>query len=619
MNLRRTLLTTCALLAGSAPASYAQTPFDFQGLLTNPNAPALSASSLNTSGGTKLDVAASGQINVKQFPYLAKCDGVTDDTSAFQAAFAFAASEPTGDTITVPAGRCKVSAALPLTLTGNTAVTLRGSGRDISEIVWSGSTNGLQVTLNSTGFSYMRTANNPAPVFHLDGISLVSSSATPTGAALTITSNAVSNAASGGGLAPQVKLHDLGIHGTALTTGGWHDGVSVSNLPSGMQWDDGYIVFANQPPPYASVGNGIHIQGGTPDANNNVSVVSALYFLSKITIQNANHGVDVGPGVQDVDMDKVGGNAAWFVYAANVVSLNSGPGGQLGTMRMAHSNPTGYYGSWHSVNVGYITLQDNQPQPFALSPTTNYVAFEFLEQDTALPNGGVVHGDGGLIDVKDNKIVLNCRNRSGASCIGVHIHKDFDVVGGYNPDMVTGNHFSLMDTAVVVDGPAVGTMVMGNEINNTTLKYILPDYNYTINNMINGHMEGFNSTGDPINTPGNVVQSGFTTTAQLLTTAAGLANNAAVSVASGSSASDAPPINQQFTDVTSIGLGSAVGVRMSPLVGFEQTIWNDTTQPITVYVPSGMTLDGGASVSVAAGARYRAACLTTTVCKRTSS
>lgn len=67
------------------------------------------------------DFTGSVPINVKTFPYLAKGDGVTDDTTAIQAAVTACAI---GGTIFIPDGRYKLTSAIRLTQ----PITIRGNG-----------------------------------------------------------------------------------------------------------------------------------------------------------------------------------------------------------------------------------------------------------------------------------------------------------------------------------------------------------------------------------------------------------------------------------------------------------------------------------------------------------
>ena len=419
-----------AMLAGAllATTAHAQTPFNF----SSSGSPASSYAPLNAAGATKLDVtgpmentngalrplANSDSVNV--LDQGARCDGVTDDTAAFNDAFAAALAKASGSAILIPAGRCIVSAELDLTISGNKSIRLRGEGRDVSEIVWSGSTNGLVVTLAGTSYSWLRTPATPAPVFHMDGISLVSARSGIGGTALTITSAAIPSQVGG---APQVLLHDVGIHGTANSAQGWHDGAAISNLPSGLHWDEGYIWLANVSPPFNSVGNAISLRGGPEDGNGCVSLISSLYYLSNINVQNAAHAVDIGSGVQDVDMDRVGGDANWFVYAYQRAAC-----GGTGSIRLSNSNPVGYNGSVHVENIENTWLTDNQPQAFQ-GPSVGagwapYTAFDFV--------GSIANeGSPGYINIANNQIT-GLASHGNQPWVGISINKDFDVVTALN-------------------------------------------------------------------------------------------------------------------------------------------------------------------------------------------
>lgn len=481
---------TGVLLAGTAQA---QTPFGFSGT----GAPASSYAPLNAAGATKLDVtgpktttngtsrvlANSDVVNV--LDQGAKCDGSTDDTAAFNASFSAALAKSGGSAILVPAGRCIVSTTLALTVTGNKSINLRGEGRDVSEIVWSSASNGLTVTLSGSSFSYGRTPANPSPVFHMDGLSLVSARSDIGGTALTITSTATPN---NNGFTPRIRLHDIGVHGTVNGSQGWHDGIAVSNLPSGITFDDGYIILANVAPPFNSVGNAIALRGGPEDANGCVAMVSSLYFLSNITIQNAGHGIDVGSGVQDVDMDRVGGNANWFLYVYQRAVC-----GATGSIRMANSNPSGYNGSVHIENTDNTWLTNNQPQPYQGSGSASYTAFDFLGSIST-------SGSPGNINITANQITGNA-SHGGNKWTGISINKAYDTVGAFNETVISANQISLLDAPVQVFNQARNVLLVGNTINNWlgTSPYVLAlDGNYSVMNNLNGVMEGYNSVSSPL-------------------------------------------------------------------------------------------------------------------------
>jgi hypothetical protein len=423
----------------------------------------LLATSLSTEG----QMVDSGSLPVNVMAFGAKCDNATtDDTQAFQNAAAAVARRPTGGALYIPGGRCKVSSTLTFALSGNTSLELAGEGRDVSEIVFTNAT-GDGIDISESGQSWwMRTVANPAAVLRIHDVSLVYAGPGINGIALNI-----SNAGTAvNALSPRVKISNLGIHGTVNGFQGWHDGISYVGMPSGLTVDDAYMVFANVSFPYSSVGSGVHIAGG-PVVSGSSRPLSALYYFTNITIQNAHHGIDIGEGVQGIYMDRVGGNADWFTYATQ-----PSDNGDTGSIAITNSNQAGYYGSVYINNVEYVWLNKNQLQPFG---SGNYNAIE-------LHNGGV-------FNIDDNTVI---------GILGPHTGKwqalfmdkiPADALGGYAQQLIHNNHISLLDYGIELTSNVKNTVIEGNDFNNVTHPYIIQNDDYAENNIINGVIETHNS------------------------------------------------------------------------------------------------------------------------------
>jgi hypothetical protein len=65
-------------------------------------------------------------VSVKDAPFNAKGDGVTDDTAAIQAAITWAQSQANGSRVVLPAGQCRTTR--PLTISGAKSIELVGTG-----------------------------------------------------------------------------------------------------------------------------------------------------------------------------------------------------------------------------------------------------------------------------------------------------------------------------------------------------------------------------------------------------------------------------------------------------------------------------------------------------------
>jgi hypothetical protein len=95
-------------------------------------------------------------VNVKDAPYNAKCDGVTDDTAAFASARGAAMSagagvDGQGKVLSVPAGKCRVN----LSIAGS-QITIRGAGRRSTILI--PATNAPVITLDSTATAIQSSA-----------------------------------------------------------------------------------------------------------------------------------------------------------------------------------------------------------------------------------------------------------------------------------------------------------------------------------------------------------------------------------------------------------------------------------------------------------------------------
>jgi|HubBroStandDraft_6_1064221.scaffolds.fasta_scaffold152801_1 hypothetical protein len=77
-------------------------------------------------------------------PAAAKCDGVTDNTAAIQAAVNAAGKVQGGAVVTIPAGVCAVFGRIPVT--GQNGVTIQGAGQTRTFIVQHASSNIFQIT-----------------------------------------------------------------------------------------------------------------------------------------------------------------------------------------------------------------------------------------------------------------------------------------------------------------------------------------------------------------------------------------------------------------------------------------------------------------------------------------
>jgi hypothetical protein len=104
--------------------------------------------------------------------YGAVCDGVTDDAAALQRAFAVADS--TAGTLVFPMGSCISSA--PLTLSGNSNVTIQGQSRGQSLLTFTGTTGGI--VYGAAGAGWSSTGNYSRAFFRVSNMSILTTRAT---------------------------------------------------------------------------------------------------------------------------------------------------------------------------------------------------------------------------------------------------------------------------------------------------------------------------------------------------------------------------------------------------------------------------------------------------------
>lgn len=104
----------------------------------------------------------------------AKFDGVTDDSSAWIRMLSAALNASSfGVQVSVPPGRTVLSQTLEIHLAGNKALSLRGAGSDVTELVWTAPVDGLTVSFDDAATN-SRDAFASGGKFSFEGISLVS-------------------------------------------------------------------------------------------------------------------------------------------------------------------------------------------------------------------------------------------------------------------------------------------------------------------------------------------------------------------------------------------------------------------------------------------------------------
>jgi hypothetical protein len=110
---------------------------------------------------------------VSPLQFGARFDGLTDDTDAWNLTVAAALNASSfGAEIAVPPGRSLLSRTLLVSLSGNIALSLRGSGSDVSELVWTEPVDGIVVEFKD-GATNSRDAFATGAKFAFEGLSLI--------------------------------------------------------------------------------------------------------------------------------------------------------------------------------------------------------------------------------------------------------------------------------------------------------------------------------------------------------------------------------------------------------------------------------------------------------------
>lgn len=226
-------------------------------------------------------------VNVEDFG--ARCNGTTDDTTAFQAAFAAATNaslHPRGAQVQIPAGTCVTSATISATLTSTGDFAIRGRGKAVSIIKVVSATDGIDLSI-----SHASTATLGGNVELSDFAIYTTAAVTPGIAGIKLTGTG-----SGGvGDGPSYSvIKDVQIGGTAAVGQYFYNGIDIEQLAS-VKIDRVMVnVLFNQAP---WAGNGILINGGDashPYAGYDITGVRiGGMYAAGIRMTNDLQGIDI--------------------------------------------------------------------------------------------------------------------------------------------------------------------------------------------------------------------------------------------------------------------------------------------------------------------------------------
>lgn len=447
IQFRHVLLATGAMIS----FAHAQTPFQFSGTSTGvaPSSAAipLSAAALNAAGALKADASAlsplqakvdaayslairTGDVlNVRAFG--AKCDG-SDDTAAIQAALSKAAAAPYNAVVYSPGGRCFMNAALMMSI-ASAGVKILGDGPDASEWVFSGDTDGLDVTFASGGW-WLR--NNGASLtgasVEISGLGFVTNNPTAsglgTGTAIKVLGDNVT-----GRPGPNTSARNVAFRGLGGSQG-WARGIYMfqvaNHILADVKWTG-----KNQ----STAGIAIEI-AGTPVSNEATGIV-----IENPTATFADVAIKIGPGIQGVS-----------VVDPNFTAVNYGvdweiPAGQLEDGLFV----TGGY-------IGYNKAAVKTANIYDLNVHHNY----FLP--AAAGTTAVQAANAGLLSVTGNTVRGSFRPGEAF----VYASRDSTVPVQYG-SLIADNVVSNMGGTTIQFGPGyVGPLTIGNNaFNSNALDY----------------------------------------------------------------------------------------------------------------------------------------------------
>lgn len=286
----------------------------------------------------------------------AKCDGVTDDTVAFQAAFAAVTATATGKgrAVLVPAGRCMVSATLTLALVQNQSVSITGRGQDISELFWTSDTDGITVTETGAHNSPARDGSAVSGTkFAISGVSLVRQRATTGHTALLVNGNADNN---NGNNSPVTQIRDVSIHGSSLG-GGWTRAIDLYETAtaeiSDVALTAGYTVggAGGFQDIYTNLGDGISIRGLPSGAPGYGCYYATDVHITNVRTTGFNNGTLIGDCIQGVSIV----NMTTLFNNIGFVWLNTAPYQQDG-LWISNSNFNDKIGGIQTVYLNLVTI-----------------------------------------------------------------------------------------------------------------------------------------------------------------------------------------------------------------------------------------------------------------------
>ena len=319
-----------------------------------------------------------------------------------------------------------VSGTLTATLSGNTALTIRGSGADVTELVFSG-TDGVVVTYSSNA-DYRRDTATGAKL-RVVGLSVVQAS---TGVGFDGLRVVGDSANANGAIEPATTVEEVTLRGTSAG-GSWLNNLVYQDVANTQTSAVSIIAGSNVT---ASTSNGVVIR-------TTGSRYATLHAVNDLNTWQCDKGMSIAEriqGVEVVNSNFTGGN--YGIYWNSV-----GRQEQLSVVNCQFSTLAGGVYVYNVQNVQLLNNTFYNQNAYASSPG-HWVAIGLAEADTCQVLGNGISG-----------------GNSGTE-IGIQIANDLAVVGAARPIAISGNTLAnLLGQALVVGSNAASVLFTGNSVN----------------------------------------------------------------------------------------------------------------------------------------------------------
>lgn len=406
------------------------------------SAPAWAQPAARAAGHGEDPAASDSAIDVRALG--AKCDGAdtSSDTPAFVRAAAAAQARPFGSVIRVPAGRCMLSAPIAATLRGNQSLAIRGEGSDVSELVFTGGTDGIALRLGGSGADgrgetfFQRSGPDTGTVARVEGLSLVRDAPDTGGIALDL--DGLTNGNNG---VVQAVVRDVTMRGSA-GRGGWDKGVRLHR-----------ICMANLRDLTFHAGDKDNHHGVGLSLENEATPVVVDTSISGFRMRGGATAIKIGPRVQGVYVSQL-----ISVDAVTGIEWLGRVGGHEDLLTVTNSHVGGFTeAAIRTKNVKTILVSDSYLLAAQKVDGETYAPLDLYGASSVAITGNRIFAAPGISNQSAVKI-----NNHPAPAAGA------DPGHGGNPDnspagTISGNALFLFNGyAFKLTGPVAGLVVSGN-------------------------------------------------------------------------------------------------------------------------------------------------------------